>query len=38
VLSRTAAFVVVGIVLVWFVFFWYVVPWRVRRATRAAAE
>jgi hypothetical protein len=38
VLSRTVAFVVVGIVLVWFVFFWYVVPWRVRRATRAAAE
>jgi hypothetical protein len=34
VLSRTAAFVVVGIVLAWFVFFWYVVPLWVRRSTR----
>jgi hypothetical protein len=32
VLSRTVAFIVVGVVLVWFLTFWYVVPWRIRRA------
>jgi uncharacterized protein DUF6328 len=31
VLSRTAAFIIVGIVLAWFVVFWYVVPLWVRR-------
>ncbi|TDU84189.1 hypothetical protein EV138_6660 [Kribbella voronezhensis] len=38
VLSRTAAFIVVGIVLAWFVLFWYVVPLWVRRSTRASEE
>ncbi|TCN35859.1 hypothetical protein EV644_114114 [Kribbella orskensis] len=38
VLSRTAAFVVVAIVLVWFVTFWYVIPLWIRRSSRATEE
>jgi hypothetical protein len=38
VLPRTAAIVIVVLVLAWFVAFWYLLPLWVRRASRATGE